>query len=80
MDTPPSRRRFLASAGALALGACSTVPLPERGPVAAMFPGRIDDGGFMQSAYQGLQRIERDLAIPVRHVDRVPAERETIVA
>lgn len=44
-----------------------------------MFSGRIDDGGFTESGYRGLQRIERELRIPVMHVDRVGTEYEAML-
>jgi basic membrane protein A len=68
-----ARRRVLAAAGAAALAGCSrwSPQAPELGPVAAMFPGPVEDGGFMQAGHDGLLRIERELGIPVQTVDRV---------
>jgi basic membrane protein A len=83
VSRPPSRRRFLlASASALALGACAKwkSQAPERGPIAAMFPGRIDDGGFIEAGYQGLMRIRDELRIPVTYVDGVAPEAEAMKA
>jgi basic membrane protein A len=77
------RRRLLAAGGsALVLAACaqSKSPAPERGPIAAMFPGRIDDGGFTEAGYRGLLRIRDELRIPVRFADRVPRDEEAIKA
>jgi basic membrane protein A len=82
MKRPASRRRFVfAAAGAAALAGCAgwSYRAPEKGPVAAMFPGRIDDAGFTEAGYRGLQRIERDLRIPVTHVDRVGTEPEAML-
>ncbi len=81
MRVHATRRRFLAAAGALTLAGCATYRYraPEKGPVAAMFPGRVDDGGFMEAGYRGLQRIERELGIPVTHVDNVAPEREAML-
>lgn len=45
-----------------------------------MFPGRIDDGGFVEAGYRGLVRAGKAFGIPVTHVDRVPAEREQMLA
>jgi basic membrane protein A len=76
------RRRFLAAgvcAGALA--ACSRwqSPAPERGPIAAMFPGRIDDGGFIEAGYRGLMRVpEAVKGMQVSYVDGVPPETEAM--
>ena len=83
MSTLPSRRRILfAGGGALALGACALweSPAAERGPVAAMLPGRIDDGGFIESGYRGLMRIRDELGIPVRFLDRVAPDSEAMKA
>jgi basic membrane protein A len=83
VSAPSSRRRILlAGAGAAALAACDRwrSPAAERGPVAAMLPGRIDDGGFVEAGYQGLMRIRDELRIPVRFLDRVPPEEEAMKA
>jgi basic membrane protein A len=79
------RRTFVAAAtGSLALAACSridrffTVP-PERRPIAALFPGPVDDGGFIESAYRGLIRVREELQVSVRHLERVPLEREALL-
>jgi len=79
------RRTFVATAsGSLVLAACSgidrffTVP-PERRPIAALFPGPVDEGGFLESAYRGLVRIRDELKVSVRHLDRVPLEREALL-
>lgn len=81
MSISPSRRRLLLSAGALALAGCSgwNYRAPEDGPIAALFPGRIDDGGFIESGYRGLRRVEQDLRIPVTYIDRVPNDREAML-
>ncbi|GBC99385.1 Purine-binding protein [bacterium HR17] len=43
--------------------------------VALVTPGPISDGGWNQSAYQGLQQIRRQLGATVTHVEvRAPAE------
>jgi len=77
-----ARRRALAALGALALAGCvSDRRRPaESGPIAAMFPGRIDDGGFVEAGYRGLVRAGSEVGIPVQHVDGVPAEREPMLA
>lgn len=43
--------------------------------VGVMFPGSLSDDGFMQSGYEGYQRIERDLAaeVALTKVEQVPA-------
>lgn len=78
----PRRRLLLAGASALALGACAKwrSQAPERGPIAAMFPGRIDDGGFIEAGYRGLMRIRDELGIPVHYVDRIAPDEEQMKA
>lgn len=82
MSAPFARRRFLLAASGLALGACGRwkSQAPERGPVAAMFPGRIDDGGFMESGYRGLLRIRDELKLPVDYVAHVAPDDEAMKA
>lgn len=82
MSAPFARRRFLLAASGLALGACGRwkSQAPERGPVAAMFPGRIDDGGFMESGYRGLLRIRDELKLPVDYVADVAPDDEAMKA
>jgi basic membrane protein A len=79
---PPRRRLLLAGASALALGACAKwrSQAPERGPIAAMFPGRVDDGGFIESGYRGLLRVRDELGIPVRYVDGIAPDEEAMKA
>lgn len=74
------RRLLLAGAAAATLGACGRwkSAAPEHGPIAAMFPGRIDDGGFNEAGYCGLLRIRDELAIPVEFVDGVSPDAEAI--
>ncbi len=79
-----SRRRALA---ALALtpvvGACSSwfgTPAPERGPVALALTARMDDGGFGQAAYQGLQRVRYSLGLEVEEREAIPPDGEAVLA
>lgn len=76
-----TRRNLLMALPALVLGGCALYRShgPEHGPIAALFPGRIDDGGFMESGYRGLMRVEEELKIPVRYVDNIPPERERML-
>ena len=50
----------------------------EQGPIAALFPGTVDDDGFMAAGSRGLMRIERELHIPVRSVTGIPPDTESI--
>jgi basic membrane protein A len=45
-----------------------------------MFPGPIDDGGFVESGYQGLMRIRDELRIPVRFVADVAPDEQAMKA
>ncbi len=74
------RRLLLAGAAAATLGACGRwkSAAPEHGPIAAMFPGRIDDGGLNEAGYRGLLRIRDELGIPVEFVDGVPPDEAAI--
>ncbi len=76
------RRHALAALGALALAACGTPRgrAPEEGPIAAMFPGSVDDRGFVEAGYRGLLRAGSEFGIPVRHVADVPPDRERMLA
>jgi basic membrane protein A len=73
-----SRRRFLLGASAALLAGCAGPRTPERGPIAAMFPGRIDDGGFIEAGYRGLLRVRDELKIPIRYVDNIPPQEEAM--
>ncbi|MCX7890869.1 MAG: BMP family ABC transporter substrate-binding protein [Burkholderiales bacterium] len=80
------RRELLAAAaGATALAGCArleglfTVP-PERRPIAAVFPGAAEDGGFAESALRGLERIPATFGVEIRHLERVGLERERLLA
>lgn len=76
-----SRRRFLAASGAVAASGCArwSYRAPEDGPIAALFPGRIDDGGIMESGYRGLRRAEREFGLPVMYADGLPSGREALL-
>jgi basic membrane protein A len=81
VTTLPRRRFLAAGAAATTLAACSRweSPAPERGPIAAMFPGRIDDGGFIEAGYRGLMRVpEAVRGMQVHYVDNVPPEAEAM--
>ncbi|MGW0249083.1 BMP family ABC transporter substrate-binding protein [Nocardia goodfellowii] len=59
------------------LTACGGSPGTADGKLAVgvLFPGSLSDDGFMQSGYEGYQRLERDLAdkVALTKVEQVPA-------
>lgn len=68
-----TRRQLLVAAtagmGVLASPFLSTRVLASSKPVvAALFCGYIDDNGFMQAGYQGLQKAQRQLPITTHYI------------
>ena len=63
------------------LGATALCPQPRAaGPVriAALFAGRIDDGGFMQAGYGGLKLAEERLAARIAFVQGIAPQPEAL--
>jgi basic membrane protein A len=79
MSNRRNRREFLALATGLA---CSPVVSAARAQsrlkVAALFAGRIDDAGFMETGYRGLVAARDRLAVDIVWRDQVPAERDLL--
>ena len=75
------RRRLLTAFAASPLvAACQgSFAGPERGPIAALFLGRIKDGDFDEQGSLGLQRMSRELGIPVRMLDGVGSDRTAVL-
>ena len=48
--------------------------------VAMLLPGKIDDGGFMEAGYRGLQMIENQLGAEIAYIDQIKPELELQVA
>ncbi|TGV06532.1 BMP family ABC transporter substrate-binding protein [Alcaligenaceae bacterium 429] len=74
-----TRRQWLLAAtagmGVLASPLLSTrVFASNKLVVAALFCGYVDDNGFMQAGYQGLQKAEKQLPITAYYMDRVANE------
>jgi basic membrane protein A len=89
--SPLRRRLALAGAGLLAaplLGACAgTAGRADRaGPggappkVGALFAGRIDDRGFMEAGWRGLEQARAEFGIAAVHTANVEPRKELLVA
>lgn len=69
----------------VALAACASAPTPAVAPnvtklrVAMLIPGKIDDGGFMESGYKGLLRIREELGAEITYKDNVQPQLDLIV-
>lgn len=78
-----SRRQFtFAGASLLALpfmGGCAT---PSSAPpaVGALFAGRVDDRGFMEAGWRGLERARTELGAKTRFIDGVQPRKELLSA
>lgn len=79
-----SRRRFnLAGTSLLALpflGACAGIGGATPISVGGLFAGRIDDRGFMEAGWRGLERARLELGTQTRHTAGVPPRKELLVA
>src|SRR5882757_8237524 len=76
MTYRPNRRDLLALGGGLA--GASFVPSARgqtRPKVAALFAGKIDDGGFMEAGYRGLVAARDTLGVDIVWKDQVRPER-----
>ena len=87
----PRRRRFVRAATGLCaaplLGACAasgnragTPPQTPAPRVAALFAGRIDDRGFMEAGWRGLERARAEFGISATHVANVEPRRDLLAA
>lgn len=82
-----SRRQFLLTVAASGAGAVVTPMLLERSSTAEellkismLVPGRIDDGGFMESGYLGLVQTEERFQAQVQFTDAVLPEPEALAS
>ena len=46
--------------------------------VAMVLPGSIDDGGFMEAGYDGLQSVKNELGAETAYIDEVTAEMDSL--
>ena len=79
MNLPPLDRR---SCLALLAGLPAARPVQAAGRVriAALFAGRIDDGGFMQAGYEGLERARAQLGVATGLVDGIAPKPDELSA
>ncbi|RPH43278.1 MAG: BMP family ABC transporter substrate-binding protein [Burkholderiales bacterium] len=76
--SPLRRRLALGLAGTTvlpALAACVAPAPPRVLSVGALFAGRIDDRGFMEAGWRGLERARTELGVATRHVAGVEPKR-----
>lgn len=89
-DAPRRRRIVLGAAGAAVapfLAACAAPPddrptaASGAAPrVAALFAGRVDDGGFMEAGWRGLERARAAFGVATTHVANVEPRRDLLAA
>ncbi|MCK8783698.1 BMP family protein [Roseomonas sp. NAR14] len=78
LPLPLPRRGLLALPFAAGLPAGTRAATPMR--LAALFAGRVDDGGFMQAGHRGLERARDTLGAEIRTIQGIPPEAEALKA
>lgn len=85
-----SRRHFIAALGGL--GALGALGLPTGGlaadarpavgtpTVGALFAGKVDDRGFMEAGYRGLERAHAELGVQTHYIDNIVPQKDKLVA
>jgi basic membrane protein A len=74
------RRRFVVGAAGMTLLLGSRLPVRSAAlSVAALFAGQIDDRGFMESGWRGLERARSELGVTTRYIDNVEPNREDLI-
>lgn len=84
-STPLSRRHFALGGLSLTalplLGACAhTAPAAKPVSVAALFAGKVDDRGFMESGFRGLERARTELGARTTFIDQVAPRKDLLAA
>lgn len=81
----PARRQFIAAAGGI--GALALIGAPRTGfaadtplSVGALFAGKIDDRGFMEAGYRGLERARTELGVQTRYIDNILPQKDMLAA
>ncbi|WP_309680067.1 BMP family protein [Polaromonas sp.] len=81
----PTRRRFASGLAALSvapfLASCSTAT-PSARPlrVGALFAGQVDDRGFMEAGWRGLERARTELGVTTTYIDGIQPRKELLAA
>lgn len=78
-----NRRRLVVATGLVGGAALSGLRLVARAAplsIAGLFAGRIDDRGFMESGWRGLERARIELGVTARHIDAVPPKQDQLEA
>jgi basic membrane protein A len=79
MEYRPGRRDLLILAwGSVCAGFTASARAQAKPNVAALFAGRIDDGGFMESGYRGLVAARDTLGVEIGWRDGVKPDRDLL--
>lgn len=80
--TCPARRTFLstAAAGAAFIGLPTLGRAQGKLRVGALLAGRVDDRGFMEAGWRGLERARLDLGVSTSHIDQVDPRKDLLAA
>jgi len=80
----PSRRQFVTVIGCSSAAALIGVPgfaLAAAAPsVGALFAGNVDDRGFMEAGWRGLERARTELGAKTNFIDKVQPRKELLAA
>lgn len=80
----PTRRQFVAAIGSSSAAALIGMPgfaFAAAAPsVGALFAGNIDDRGFMEAGWRGLERARTELGSKVSYIEKVQPRKELLAA
>ena len=77
--TPLSRRLFSQGMASALFPAMASAANPAKPlSVGALFAGKIDDKGFMEAGWRGLERARMELGVQTRFIDAVAPQRELL--
>jgi basic membrane protein A len=80
MSHYPNRRDFLALTGGIAGSTIVHAGRAQSGlKVAALFAGKVDDGGFMEAGYRGLLSARDKLNVAITWRDQIKLERDLLL-